>query len=108
MQFEANCLPASAYVSVQDDAGEFFGSPPLITGNWSWGSCCTDGGVIEDIGCSNSINLDLLVSSGLDSIVWLTGDIANPTHIIMNRIDCHLGEVRLGVKCVFSFDKKAK
>jgi gliding motility-associated-like protein len=53
----------------------------LITGNWSWGGCCTDGGVIEDIGCSNTINLDLLVSSGINSIVWLTGDITNPTTI---------------------------
>ncbi|HEY3386328.1 MAG TPA: SprB repeat-containing protein, partial [Saprospiraceae bacterium] len=81
MQFEANCLPSTAYVSVQDDVGEFFGVPPLITGNWSWGDCCTDGGVIEDLGCNNTINLDLLVSSGLNEIVWLTGDIANPTQI---------------------------
>lgn len=105
MTFEANCLPASAYVSVQDDAGEFFGAPPLITGNWSWSSCCTDGGVIEDIGCSNSINLDLLVSSGLDSIVWLTGDIANPTQILLGltgeAITINCGG---GVCCPVGFD----
>lgn len=81
MEFEANCLPSTAYVSVQDDVGEFFGVPPLITGVWSWQGCCTDGGVIEDIGCSNTINLDLLVSTGINNIIWLTGDIAAPTQI---------------------------
>jgi gliding motility-associated-like protein len=81
MEFEANCLPSTAYVSVQDDAGEFFGVPPLITGSWSWLPCCTDGGVIEDIGCNNTLNLDLLVSNGISNIIWLTGDIANPTQI---------------------------
>jgi len=84
LSFEFNCVPAGAFISVEDDAGEFFGSPPLITGNWSWSSCCTDGGVIENIGCNTSMNLDLLVSSGIDSIVWLTGDIANPDHILLN------------------------
>ena len=83
MSFEANCLPSASYVAVQDDAGEFNGSPPLITGNWSWSSCCTDGGAIENIGCNSSINIDLLVSSGLDSILWLTGDIANPTQLLL-------------------------
>jgi hypothetical protein len=94
LSFEVNCLPQTAYVAVQDDQGEFAGSPPLITGNWSWFECCTDGGVIEDIGCNNTINLDLLVSTGIDSIVWLTGDIANPTQILLSMsgeaitIDC--------------------
>ena len=106
MEFELSCLPQTAYVSVQDDAGEFFGSPPVITGNWSWSSCCTDGGVIEDLGCNNTFTLDLLVSSGLDSIVWLTGDIANPTHILMAMtgeaitVNCGGG----GVCCPLGFD----
>ncbi|HSF88407.1 MAG TPA: hypothetical protein VLA46_03260, partial [Saprospiraceae bacterium] len=105
MEFETNCLPPTAYVSVQDDPGEFSGGPPSITGNWSWSSCCTDGGVIEDIGCSNTINLDLLVASGLDSIVWLTGDIANPTHILLSMsgeaITINCGG---GVCCPIGFD----
>ena len=84
LTFEVNCLPGDSYVVVQDDAGEFNGAPPLVTGNWSWGDCCTDGGVIENIGCSNALSLDLLVSSGIDSIVWLTGDIADPTNILMS------------------------
>ena len=83
MQFEVNCLPPAAFVSVQDDPGEFNGAPPLITGNWTWSGCCTDGGVIESIGCNNTLNLDLLVSSGIDSIVWLTGDIASPDQILL-------------------------
>lgn len=105
MEFEANCLPDNAFVSVQDDPGEFFGSPPLITGNWSWSDCCTDGGVIEDIGCNNTLNLDLLVSSGLDSIVWLTGDIADPDQILLNMngdaITINCGG---GVCCPVGFD----
>ena len=105
MQFETNCLPPTAFVSVQDDPGEFSGGPPSITGNWSWTSCCTDGGVIEDIGCSNTINLDLLVASGLDSIVWLTGDIANPTHILLSMsgeaITINCGG---GICCPIGFD----
>jgi len=83
MTFEVNCLPNEAYVSVEDDPGEFNGSPPLITGNWSWNTCCTDGGAIEDIGCNNTLNLDLLVSNGIDSIVWLTGDINAPDQILL-------------------------
>lgn len=79
MEFELSCLPANSYVVVQDDPGEFGGSPPVIAGNWSWGTCCTDGGVVENLGCTNSFNVDLLAASGIDSILWLTGDIANPT-----------------------------
>lgn len=105
MEFETNCLPPTAYVSVQDDPGEFSGGPPSITGNWSWSACCTDGGVIEDIGCSNTINLDLLVASGIDSIVWLTGDIANPTHILLSMtgeaITINCGG---GICCPIGFD----
>jgi len=79
MEFELTCLPSGAYVVVQDDPGEFGGGPPVIAGNWSWGPCCTDGGVVENLGCTNSFNVDLLAASGVDSIIWLTGDIANPT-----------------------------
>jgi gliding motility-associated-like protein len=105
MEFETSCLPPTAYVSVQDDPGEFNGGPPSITGNWSWSGCCTDGGVIEDIGCSNTINLDLLVASGIDSIVWLTGDIANPDHILLSMsgeaITINCGG---GICCPIGFD----
>jgi gliding motility-associated-like protein len=105
MEFEANCLPPAAYVSVQDDAGEFNGAPPLITGNWGWGACCTDGGVIEDIGCSNTLNLDLLVSSGIDSIVWYTGDLTMPDMILLSMngeaITINCGG---GVCCPVDFD----
>jgi hypothetical protein len=44
-----NCLPDSAAVAVADDGGELFGSPPTITGDFSWVSCCTDGGVISGV-----------------------------------------------------------
>lgn len=105
MQFETSCLPATAYVSVQDDAGEFNGVPPSITGMWSWVGCCTDGGAITDLGCNNTINLDLLVSNGIDSIVWLTGDILNPTHILLSAggevITINCGG---GVCCPLDFD----
>jgi gliding motility-associated-like protein len=61
--------------------------------------------VIEDIGCNNTINLDLLVSSGLDSIVWLTGDITNPTQIVLGltgeAITINCGG---GVCCPIGFD----
>jgi hypothetical protein len=106
LQFDVNCLPATAFVSVQDDAGEFSGVPPLISGNWSWGDCCTDGGVIEDIGCNNTINLDYLISSGIDNIVWITGDINMPTLIPLDlagsdiNISCGSG----GVCCPISLD----
>ena len=106
MQFELSCLPPTAYVSVEDDAGEFNGSPPVITGNWNWGACCTDGGVIEDLGCNNTFTLDLLVSSGLDSIVWYTGDIANPAQILLamtgEAITVNCGGS--GVCCPLGFD----
>ncbi|HZV70897.1 MAG TPA: gliding motility-associated C-terminal domain-containing protein [Saprospiraceae bacterium] len=84
LSFEFNCAPAGSFLSVTDDPGEFAGSPPLFTGNWSWSTCCTDGGVIENIGCNTNMNLDLLVSSGIDSIVWLTGDITDPDHILLS------------------------
>ncbi|MDX1408664.1 MAG: SprB repeat-containing protein, partial [Saprospiraceae bacterium] len=106
MSFEFNCLPAGAFVVVQDDAGEFVGAPPLITGDWSWQGCCTDGGAIQGIGCSGTMNLDLLVASGLDSIVWLTGDINNPDQILLQMsgeaitIDCGAG----GVCCPVGLD----
>ncbi len=83
LSFEFNCAPAGSFISVMDDPGEFSGSPPLFTGNWNWSSCCTDGGVIENIGCNTNMNLDLLISSGIDSIVWLTGDIMDPDHILL-------------------------
>lgn len=105
LTFEVNCLPADSYIAVQDDGGEFNGAPPLVTGNWSWGDCCTDGGVIESIGCNNALSLDLLVSSGIDSIVWLTGDIADPTNILMSltgeAITINCGG---GVCCPIGFD----
>lgn len=106
LQFDINCLPGTAYVSVQDDGGEFFGSPPVISGNWSWGDCCTDGGVIEDIGCNNAINLDYLISSGIDNILWLTGDINMPTPIQLDfngddiNISCGSG----GICCPLNLD----
>ena len=106
LQFDINCLPSTAYVSVQDDGGEFSGVPPLISGNWSWSDCCTDGGVIEDIGCNNTINLDLLISSGIDSIVWLTGDILMPDQILLDlsgeavTISCGTG----GICCPIGLD----
>lgn len=77
-----------------------FRSAPIISGDWNWAPCCTDGGVIEDIGCNNTyINLDVLVGSGIDSIVWLTGDISNPDQILLSlnggaiTISCGSGAV---------------
>jgi hypothetical protein len=106
LQFDLNCLPSTAFISVEDDQGEFSGAPPLFSGNWSWSSCCTDGGVIEDIGCNNTINLDLLISSGIDSIVWLTGDIMMPDQILLDlsgeaiTISCGSG----GICCPLTLD----
>lgn len=106
MEFEITCLPATAYVSVEDDPGEFSGVPPVITGDWTWAACCTDGGVIEDIGCNNTINLDLLLSTGIDSILWLTGDINNPDQILLGltgeaiTISCGSG----GICCPLGLD----
>gem|GEM_PF-6453258 len=106
LQFDLNCLPTTAFISVEDDQGEFSGAPPLFSGNWSWSSCCTDGGVIEDIGCNNTINLDLLISSGIDSIVWLTGDIMMPDQILLDlsgeaiTISCGTG----GICCPLTLD----
>lgn len=106
LTFEFNCAPPASFISVQDDSGEFSGSPPLFTGNWNWGACCTDGGVIENIGCTNNLSLDLLVSNGIDSIVWITGDIANPVHILLDltgediMINCGGG----GVCCPVGLD----
>ncbi len=106
MEFEVTCLPATAYVAVEDDPGEFSGVPPVITGDWTWAACCTDGGVIEDIGCNNTINLDLLVSTGIDSILWLTGDINNPDQILLGltgeaiTISCGSG----GICCPLGLD----
>lgn len=109
LSFEFNCAPAQSFISVQDDAGEFFGAPPLFTGNWSWSPCCTDGGVIENIGCTANMSLDLLVSSGIDSIVWLTGDISNPTQILLSltgeAITINCGGS--GVCCPVGFDTDA-
>ena len=105
MEAEINCLPDEAVLSVGDEPGEFFGAPPLMTGDWAWTGCCTDGGAIGNIGCGNSFNLDLLASSGIDSIVWLTGDINNPEHIVLSMsgeslwIDCGGG-----VCCPVGFD----
>jgi hypothetical protein len=80
---EISCLPPEAFVSLGDEPGELSGVPPLIVGDWFWSSCCTDGGIIEDVGCVNTFNVDLLVSTGIDSIVWLTGDVANPSQILL-------------------------
>lgn len=106
MEFEVNCVPPGGYVSVSDEPGEFGGEPPLISGIWDWSSCCTDGGVISGMGCSNTFNVDLLISSGIDNIVWLSGDINDPTLINFNltgeiiTVNCGGG----GICCPVDFD----
>ncbi|MGB3080487.1 MAG: hypothetical protein WBB31_15510, partial [Saprospiraceae bacterium] len=61
------CLPSTAFVAVSDEPWELSGAPPVISGDWIWGPCCTDGGVIEGISCNNTyINLDLLEATGID------------------------------------------
>ena len=107
MAFEMNCVPDSAYISVEDDVGEFSGMPPTLFGNWNWQGCCTDGGVIENIGCTNSFTLDLLVSNGIDSAMWLVGDISAPDQIPLS-IDGEFITINCGggVCCPVDFDSE--
>ena len=81
MEAEINCLPDDSYLAVGDEVDEFSGTPPLMTGDWWWTSCCTDGGAIGNVGCGNSFNFDLFNITGIDAFVWLTGDLANPDQI---------------------------
>jgi hypothetical protein len=48
---------------------------------WGWGGCCTDGGVIGDIDGFSEITITPELWSRINTWVFLTGDVNNPTFI---------------------------
>ena len=83
-----NCLPNSAFVAFSDDSGELAGSPPVITGNFTWNSCCTDGGAIGGVGCGNTITINPSLNSGINFFSLVYGTPANPIYVNMPQINC--------------------
>ncbi|MCB9282441.1 MAG: gliding motility-associated C-terminal domain-containing protein [Lewinellaceae bacterium] len=83
-----NCMPSTAYVAVSDDPGELTGSPPTFTGNFTWSPCCTDGGVIGNVGCGSTFTINPNLISGINDFVLVHGTVANPTYISMPNFDC--------------------
>ena len=83
-----NCLPDSAFVALADDGGELFGSPPTITGDYFWSSCCTDGGVISGVGCGNTITINPTINNGINFFQLVYGTPGSPTYIDMPDIQC--------------------
>ncbi|MFQ5447401.1 MAG: hypothetical protein ACE5FF_10740, partial [Saprospiraceae bacterium] len=83
-----SCLPNSAAVALSDDGGELAGSPPVITGNFNWAPCCTDGGVISGFGCGNTITINPTINSGINVFSLVYGTPANPIFVNMPNINC--------------------
>ncbi|MBI5917259.1 MAG: gliding motility-associated C-terminal domain-containing protein [Bacteroidetes bacterium] len=83
-----DCLPGTAFVDLSDDGGELSGSPPLITGNFNWAACCTDGGVISGVGCGNTFTINPNISSGITAFSLVYGSVANPIYVNMPEINC--------------------
>jgi gliding motility-associated-like protein len=83
-----NCLPDSAAVAFSDDGGELTGSPPTITGNFTWVGCCTDGGVISGVGCGNTFTINPEIISGIDVFSLVHGTPGSPNYINMPDIQC--------------------
>ena len=65
-------LPSSAYLAVEDDPGEFSGTIPNLTANFSWPPGETDGGVISGFDCDFCFNIDWFEGPGIDSAVFIT------------------------------------
>jgi hypothetical protein len=88
---------AGASVQVSDDSGELQMTNPgagNATGNWSWGSCCNDGGVVGPIGANawQNINIKLAGLTNISSVVvrdvsGKTVAVPQPTQpIILHRL----------------------
>ncbi len=94
-----DCLPGSAFVDFSDDAGELAGSPPLITGNFNWAACCTDGGVIGGVGCGNTFTINPNINSGITAFSLVYGSVANPFYVNMPEINCPITVNCGGTSC---------
>ncbi|MCF8236965.1 MAG: gliding motility-associated C-terminal domain-containing protein [Saprospiraceae bacterium] len=88
MKVTLSCMPNSTYVALEDDPGEFSGSPPTFTGNFVWSSCCTDGGIVGGLGCGYSFIFDIDQLSGIDVITLLYGSPANPIWVNLPSSEC--------------------
>jgi hypothetical protein len=80
MVVEITCLPPSASIALADDAGELAGAPPTMNGNFVWDQCCTDGGVINGLGCGYSFVFDIISMNGISTVTLLSGSPANPVY----------------------------
>ena len=83
-----NCLPSTANVVFSDDGGELTGSPPNIVGNFFWGSCCTDGGIIGGVGCGSTFTINPDIISGIDDFSIVSGSPNDPIYIPMPQLNC--------------------
>lgn len=83
-----NCLPPTAFMSLADDPGEFTGTSPNITGNFSWSSCCTDGGIIGGIGCGHTFTINPNIVSGIDNFALAHGMPGQAEYIYLPEINC--------------------
>jgi len=83
-----NCLPSNADVIFSDDGGEITGSAPNIVGNFAWAPCCTDGGIIDDIGCGDTFTINPDIGSGIDLFTILSGDSTDPEYTDMEEVNC--------------------
>ena len=83
-----NCLPSTAFVQFSDDNGELSGTPPTITGNFSWAACCTDGGIIGGVGCGSTFTINPNLTNGVNTFSLVHGTQANPVYIPMPQLNC--------------------
>jgi len=82
------CMPSGSSVVFSDDGGELSGTPPTFTGNFSWGSCCTDGGIIGGVGCGHTFTINPTFQSGIDAISFVYGTPQAATYLDMPDINC--------------------
>lgn len=88
MDVTVSCLPNTATIDLEDDPGEFMGSPPTFTGKFIWSNCCTDGGIVGGLGCGTSFTFDMDNLSGVDVVTLLYGSPANPIWVNLPSSEC--------------------
>lgn len=61
-------LPSGASVTVQDDPGDTYvwQDANTLSATFSWGTCCTDGMVIDDIQGFDNLNISVTAVNGVD------------------------------------------
>ena len=83
------CMPLGTQVLFIDDPAssgspdQVTGTAPTFTGNWGWGPANTDGVVFGNLGCGFTIDIYPNTLNGINTIEFVTGDLAMPTLIAL-------------------------